>query len=476
MQVLRHALVGGTQRHSFRRLGCITPGLGYNISSTACPFRSLFLSSRPCCGMEREVKKIWKVPEMKVVEEAGENNKKEPLQKKSCTVTVASVTVNHITRMLEVNWTAGETDVFPYVWLRDNCLCSACFHAVSNSRLHLIKDFDLHAQPSTVQVLGEGKQVEVVWSDGHIGKYPAAWLRPRAFNATQRFARTPKLRLNRIYWDAKLLENIPQASFQELLQDDTVLLSWLQQLEVMGFVLVSGAPSEPGQVYKLAERVGFIKKTHYGESFTVKKKQDPSNVAYLSGPLQLHGDLPYYEYMPGVQFIHCIVQYEGEGGESLVTDAVHVAHELKRLHPEKYRILTDTPVDWFDIGTDELGEFYKVLKRPMICVDAIGEIQRINLSQPQRDSFFSIPANEVAGWYNAMVTYYHLLSDPCYCLRFKMAPGSILTFDNLRIVHGRTGYDLGPGERHVEGCYMDWDEVRSRRRVLEVKFGVHSPE
>lgn len=73
-----------------------------------------------------------------------------------------------------------------------------------------------------------------------------------------------KCRLNRIYWDAKLLENIPQASFQELLQDDTVLLSWLQQLEVMGFVLVSGAPSEPGQVYKLAERVGFIKKTHYG--------------------------------------------------------------------------------------------------------------------------------------------------------------------------------------------------------------------
>ena len=39
------------------------------------------------------------------------------------------------------------------------------------------------------------------------------------------------------------------------------------------------------------------------EDFTVKVKPDPSNVAYLSGPLQLHADLPYYEYKPGVSLL-----------------------------------------------------------------------------------------------------------------------------------------------------------------------------
>ena len=67
-----------------------------------------------------------------------------------------------------------------------------------------------------------------------------------------------------------------------------------------------------------------------------------------------------------MQFIHCIVQYEGVGGDSLITDAVHVARQLQQACPEHYRVLTDTPVDWFDIGTDEIGEFHKLLRLPII--------------------------------------------------------------------------------------------------------------
>lgn len=66
------------------------------------------------------------------------------------------------------------------------------------------------------------------------------------------------------------------------------------------------------------------------------------------------------------QFIHCIVQYQGVGGDSLIVDATHVARQLQLISPDYYRILTETPVDWFDIGTDETGEYYKVLRLPMI--------------------------------------------------------------------------------------------------------------
>ena len=50
--------------------------------------------------------------------------------------------------------------------------------------------------------------------------------------------------------------------------------------------------------------------------------------------------------------------------------------------------------------------------------------------------------------------------------------GTVMTIDNLRVTHGRTGY---PGNsegisRHIEGCYLDWDEVRSRRRVLNCQL------
>ncbi|KAG0714700.1 Gamma-butyrobetaine dioxygenase [Chionoecetes opilio] len=383
---------------------------------------------------------------------------------------IANVAVDHDHRMLRVCWEGGEVEVFPFVWLKDNCRCSSCYHAVSHSRLILMEDIDLEAKPTNAKMVGGGQQVEVVWQDGHRSTYGAEWLRLRGFSEENRRVRESSFRLARKYWGSESLEKVPEALFQELLTDDAALLGWLRQLEVFGFVKVNGAPVETGQVRRLAERIAFIRKTHYGEDFSVKAKLDPSNVAYLNGPLQLHADLPYYEYKPGVQFIHCVVQYEGVGGDTQVTDAVHVAHQLQQAHPEHYRVLTDTPVDWFDIGTDENMEFHKLLRLPMICTDKNGEIRRINLSQPQRNSHFSVPVGEVAAWYAALVAYHRLLADPQYCLQFKMIPGTILTFDNLRIVHGRTGYLSGQGERHVEGCYVDWDEVRSRRRVLESKL------
>ncbi|KAK8393294.1 hypothetical protein O3P69_013366 [Scylla paramamosain] len=386
---------------------------------------------------------------------------------------IVSVARDHSAGMLKVCWEGGKEEVYPYVWLKDNCRCPSCYHKVSHSRLTFIEETDLKAEPISVQrfqVIEGGQQVEVVWQDVHHSTYGTEWLHSRGFSEESRQARDSRYRLERKFWGSESLDDFPEVSFKEVITDDVALLEWLRQLEVYGFVKVKDAPAEIGQVRRLAERIAFIRKTHYGEDFTVQAKPDPSNVAYLNGPLQLHADLPYYEYKPGVQFIHCITQYEGVGGDSQITDAIHVARQLQKECPEHYRLLTDTPVDWFDIGTDETGEFYKLLRLPVICTDKNGQIRRINMSQPQRDSHFSVPPGEVTAWYAAMVAYYRLLSDPKYCLQFKMTPGTIITFDNLRIVHGRTGYFSGPGERHVQGCYLDWDEVRSRRRVLETKI------
>lgn len=106
------------------------------------------------------------------------------------------------------------------------------------------------------------------------------------------------------------------------MQDDNTLLDWLHTLDVWGVCLFKNVPHSLGQVGILAKRVGFIKKTHYGyylfvfhsnwicvkiflfihisEEFSVQAKANATNVAYTQGYLQLHTDLPYYEYKPGV--------------------------------------------------------------------------------------------------------------------------------------------------------------------------------
>jgi gamma-butyrobetaine dioxygenase len=59
-----------------------------------------------------------------------------------------------------------------------------------------------------------------------------------------------------------------------------------------------------------------------------------------------------------------------------------------------------------------------------------------------------------------------LLGDARFELRFPLAAGELLMFDNSRIVHGRTAFDAARGRRHLQGCYIDIDEPRSRYRTL----------
>lgn len=65
-------------------------------------------------------------------------------------------------------------------------------------------------------------------------------------------------------------------------------------------------------------------------------------------------------------------------------------------------------------------------------------------------------------WYLAKSKFVQLLYQEA--VTFKTKPGDILTFDNIRMVHGRVGVsDLN---RHIVGAYLDWDLIYSRLRVL----------
>ena len=44
--------------------------------------------------------------------------------------------------------------------------------------------------------------------------------------------------------------------------------------------------------------------------------------------------------------------------------------------------------------------------------------------------------------------------------------GDILCFDNRRVLHGRSGFELREGDaRKLIGTYLRWDEIRSLARV-----------
>jgi len=384
---------------------------------------------------------------------------------------VSSFNLEEATNRLVIRWKdeVSGTDAFPLVWLRDNCQCPLCFASSSQSRAINLGNFKLDQKPKNTELVGDS--VEVVWDDDHKSLYSLKWLKERSFSKAAQKAWLESNRPLYQTWDSEFFKNIPVRDFNDVMVNDEVTLQWLLQLENYGLCILENVPSHLGNVRKVIERVGFIKKTHYGEDFSVASKSNASNIAYTRTFLQLHTDLPYYEYMPGVNFLHCHIQYQGEGGDSLWTDGFHIAELLKKHDPAAFKILSETDVSWSDIGRENGYDFDQVLQAPVISLSKSGNIQRINFSQPQRNSHMPVPIEQVEDWYRALKTFHNLAQAPENLITHKLQPSQMVTFNNQRILHGRTAFGNDTkGERHVEGAYLDWDEVRSRIRVLKKKL------
>ncbi|XP_055550549.1 gamma-butyrobetaine dioxygenase-like [Wyeomyia smithii] len=359
---------------------------------------------------------------------------------------------------------------FPLVWLRDNCQCTKCFHPKSNSRIIDWELFDVEATqfPQSTTLSEDGTKLAITWNDGHRSEFTSEWLMERNFTEEncQQYSEDwyrPRPRL----WSKQQFEQVlNHFQYEDVINCNATLLEWVEALIHHGVVMIHDAPLAEMECRRLAERVGFIRKTHYGEEYMIKAKEGTSNVAYLSAPLQMHTDLPYYDYLPGCNLLHCLVQSESQGGRNLLCDAFYVAERMRQEFPVEFKALSETLVNWSDLGEDEGWQFHSIYRAPVICIGRDGNVERINHSIPQRDSFFNVPLSNVEGWYRALTQFVRLIHREA--VRFKTAPGDILAFSNVRMLHGRSGYtDTVANTRHVVGAFLDWDEIYSRWRVLK---------
>ena len=326
------------------------------------------------------------------------------------------------------------TDFHP-VWLRDNCPCPGCRHE-SGQRL-----LDTRTIPDDLTVVSvDGSTVR--FSDGHESTFDPVWLSAQAGEPQRR---------GRRLWGAEIQDALPVASFDSPLQD------WLAAVDELGFAILTGGPTAPETVTQVAERFGFVRETNYGRLFDVKTVVNPTNLANTSLGLGAHTDNPYRDPTPTLQLLHCLTS-SADGGENTLVDAFRVAADLPR---DDLELLASQPIRfrYADETTDLETE------TPVVSLDARGDVAAVHYNTRSAQPF-RMPLDRLGRYYAAYQRFGRMLEAPEYRIQFKLEPGDLFIVDNLRVLHGRTGYAASGGERHLQGCYADRDGLRSTLAVL----------
>lgn len=138
--------------------------------------------------------------------------------------------------------------------------------------------------------------LKIVWSDGHKSSFDLLWLAERNFS-TENISNflENSYQPEKLVWGREEFEVICQSfDYNKVLTEDSELLQWLEALAIRGVALLKNTPPNKDEIYKLADRVAFLKKTQFGDYFVVQAKKDKSTFAYTPSTLQLHTDIPYY--------------------------------------------------------------------------------------------------------------------------------------------------------------------------------------
>jgi gamma-butyrobetaine dioxygenase len=296
----------------------------------------------------------------------------------------------------------------------------------------------------------------LVWPDDHVTELSARWLLDHAYDNHDVSDGLP----GAVSWIRDSFIETPSIESSEVMESEAGLSTLIVQLKEYGFSIVKNLPAEIGMVETLAQRVGYLRDTHFGLDFTVESKPEPNNVAYTPVELKAHTDLPNLEAPPGIQFLHCL-EAEATGGESLLVDGFAAAEYLRQENPSAYEDLARIPVNYRFVDK----EWDLRWSSPVIRLDSKGRLEEIryhNALTAARDAGF----DDMTKLYDGLRAFTHILRRKEFELKFRLEPGEVMVFHNRRVLHGRAAFDPNSGSRKLRGCYVDCDQAWSKLRVL----------
>ncbi|XP_069126267.1 gamma-butyrobetaine dioxygenase-like isoform X3 [Argopecten irradians] len=327
----------------------------------------------------------------------------------------ANITGNR--KILSVKWRNGEFASFHSKWLRFNCLCSKCNDHTSKSWIWPAHQVPLELTLKSMTTTDNG-EIHVQWNEEeHEGIITKDHLLQHSYSEENR---------RRLREETKLQfqtdMTLPEVSWLDVEKCEDALYRWLRNISDKGICLLTDVPAEHHYARKVLSKIGSLTGTLYGDIWDVKLHKNIINAAYGRQALLFHTDLAIYEAQPGIQFLHC-----------LKADPVHMIlrKPLIRLNDDN-RIIS---VTWHE---HELGP-------PLV-------------NEKNVDDF-----------YRSYQLFARAINEFPYKRSVRLRKGDMICFNNRRLAHSRNAF-VGKGERHLQGCYVNSDDFKSKLMYLSHKL------
>jgi len=367
-----------------------------------------------------------------------------------------AVRVRAAPEALTIEWSDGVVSEFPSLWLRDNLATDRDAH----SGQRLVDITDLPDAPRIRSAVTEDARVRIEWErEDSPAAFELAWLAAQALGSHRR---RPE-RSVRTWLEGGKLDAARDLAWIELdvaRAEARARLVWLTRLLQDGLAFVSGLPATERAILDTAPLIGRVLETNYGLTFDVRSLPQPENLAYSDLGLGLHTDNPYREPVPGFQALHALIT-SNEGGASLFADGFALAAHLRATAPDDFAQLTSTAVPFHYRSRD--ADLYA--ERPLIQLSTGGEITAVHYNS-RSIAPLTLRTGGLGAFYRAYRRFAALLRESRFQLQTRLAAGTMVVFDNQRVLHGRTAFSSARQARHLRGCYLSRDSVCSETALL----------
>ena len=360
---------------------------------------------------------------------------------------------------LDILWNDGEKSNFNYLWLRDNC--PTAHDKDSRHRMFNILDVSTNINAKDFKINDDGKLV-IQWSEGnHTSYYDPNWLRKNCYTLKNKKKYISPYKL----WNSSLQNDLSAISVEhdEIISSDQGLIKWLEILHFKGIAIVKNTPVNKESAFPALNRISHTRETFFKTPFEVVNIPKPNNSAYSAHALKNHMDLPWFETPPGYQFLHCLTN-SATGGDSSAVDGFAVADYLRKNEKEIFETLINVPLKFRD--KDYTQESIRGFHAPAISLTKDSDYNDIRFSVATMDALDCHP-DIMEKVYKAHHKFGNLLHDNKFQIKFRLNPGDIFSFNNRRVLHGRTAFDPNSGHRHLQGYYIDRDEIIGRLNYLK---------